>query len=256
MRRDRRILFAVLLLCLFAGGTARGAEAVRLRADVWMPYNGDPASDLPGYAIEIGRAILARHDATLDYQTMPWSDALQAARRGEIDCVVGANQEEAEGLVVPQLSVGLPRVGLYVRKVNPWSYENVATLRAVRLGVIAGYSYWPALDAYLAKAPPARVTVYNGDHPLEDGLRQLEQGAIDVLAETSSVFTWTTKQEHYPATAFRLVYLHEGDPVYFCFRPGDAGVRLARWFDEGLHELRRSGELARILARYGLHDWQ
>jgi len=80
-------------------------------------------------------------------------------------------------------------------------------------------------------------------------------GRLDVVAETSTVLAWTAKNAGYPFTAFRIVYLHEGDPVYFAFSPA-AGPRYAQLFDDGLRELRRSGELAKILAHYGLSDWQ
>ena len=52
----------------------------------------------------------------IDYQLMPWTDALAAARAGEIDAVIGANPTEAEELLLPKRSAGMPRIGLFVKK--------------------------------------------------------------------------------------------------------------------------------------------
>lgn len=256
MHRSFRRLLASLLLLVLLGAAAR-AETMRLRADVWMPYNGEPDAALPGYAIEIARTILGPHDITLDYRTMPWGDALKAVAAGEIDAIVGANREEAEGLVLPEERIGLPRVGLFVRRDNTWRYDNIASLRTVRLGAIVDYKYWPTFDDYIAKHGAPNVILFSGENPLEDALAQLKEGKVDVVAETAPVFAWTAKSAGFASSDFRLVYLHEGDPVFFAFTPhGEAGRRYARLFDEGLRELRRTGRLADILARYGQKDWQ
>lgn len=257
MRRSlppaRALLLAITTVLAFS---AR-AETLRVRADHWMPYNGSPDAELPGYAIELARAIFEPNGITVEYATMPWGDALKAAAAGEIEAVIGANRDEAEGLILPQECVGLPRIGLFVRKENPWRYQNVASLFSVKLGVVLDYKYWSALDDYIAKSGEPRVFQLSGEQPLEDALAQLDAGKLDVVAETAAVFSWTMKSAGYPSGSFRTVYLHEGDPVYFAFTPRDgAGKRFAEIFDRGLRDLRRSGQLSRILARYGLGDWE
>lgn len=254
MPRSSALVILSLLVCHALVTSAR-AETLRLRADSWMPYNGDPASEVPGYAIEIARAIFGPRNIELDYANLAWGDALRAAAAGEIDAVVGANKQEAEGLVVPQEPIGLPRIGLFARKDNTARYDNVPALSKYKLGVILDYSYWTALDAYIERSDAPQVIKFSGEQPLEDGLAQLHAGELDLLAETSSVFAWTAKSAGHPAGTFRLVYLHEGDPVYFAFAPGERGQRHAALFDEGLRALRRSGALAKILARYGQPDW-
>jgi len=38
-----------------------------------MPYNGDPASDRPGYCIEVIKAVFEPEGYTIDYQTLAWT---------------------------------------------------------------------------------------------------------------------------------------------------------------------------------------
>ncbi|HYD84638.1 MAG TPA: transporter substrate-binding domain-containing protein, partial [Opitutus sp.] len=185
MRRSPAVVYFLLLAFLAVAALSR-AETLRLRADSWMPYNGDPTSELPGYAIEIARAILGPRNITLDYDNMSWGDALKAAAAGEIEAVIGANRQEAVGLIVPENPIGLPRIGLFAHKDNTSRYDNVPGLQKYKLGVILDYKYWDALDAYIEKNDAPQVIKFSGEQPLEDAMVKLNAGEFDLLAETSS----------------------------------------------------------------------
>ena len=249
-------VLATFLAAAAAFNAAPAAETIRLRADSWMPFNGDPAAAQPGYAIELARQIFATHDVALDYQTLAWGDALKGVAAGEIDAVVGANRTEAAGLVIPVESIGEPRVALYTRHDHAWRYENLASLLKLRLGVIADYKYWESLDAYIERHEAPRVVRFNGDAPLKDAVDKLLAGELDVVAESAPVFLWHLKATANPVTNFKAAYTHQTDPVFIAFSPKNPrSLTYARWLDEGLRQLRANGRLAEILARYGQRDW-
>lgn len=181
--------------------------------------------------------------------------ALKAARAGTIEAVIGANKTESEGLLTPQETIGEPKVGLFTRANSTWHYTSMASLKSVRLAVITSYSYFDTLDAYIAKQP-ANVVVFSGDTPLDDALTKLEKGEVDVVAETLPVFVWHVKARHESMTDYHLAYTHEGEPIYVAFAKTDDGARYATLFDARLRALRKSGELAKILEKYGLRDWR
>jgi polar amino acid transport system substrate-binding protein len=155
---------------------------LRIRADAWMPFNGDPKAKRPGYVVELARLIFEPAGVTVDYQLMPWKDALVAVRNAEIDAVIGTHPTEAEDLFLPKQSAGMPRIALFVKKDNPWIYENLQSLNSVRLGVIAGYSYWDSFDAYLKNNRSGKVTYFEGETPLTEGIAQLKEAKIEVMA--------------------------------------------------------------------------
>lgn len=249
----RSLAAALVALALVASGSA---ETLRIRADAWMPYNGTPGDAQPGYVIEIAKKIFEPAGIEIDYGNMPWGDALKAAAADEIDGVIGANRTEAAGLVVPQESIGEPRVGLYVRKGTPWRYSSVASLAQVRLGVVLDYKYWEVFDRYVATHDAPQVVKFSGDRPLRDAIERLAAGELDVIAESAPVFSWTLRESGRAAGEFVPAYIHEGESIYLAFAPrGENGARYAKLFDEGLRRLRQSGELTAILARYGLRDW-
>ena len=245
----------LLLLCLVP--VAGAAEKIHLRADLWMPFTGDPAGEKPGYAVEIARDIFIPQGILVDYQIMPWGDALRAAKAGRIDGVIGANHDEAVRLVTPAEAVGEARVGIFVLKTSTWKYDDIGSLAKIRLGVQLAYKYWDELDAYIASHHEPQVIRIGGDNPIGAAIDQLKTGAIDALPETAPVFAWAVSDAGYDMSDFRAAHLRNSEMVFVAFAPdGERGARYARIFDLGLQKLRQSGELDKILRRYGLTDWK
>jgi polar amino acid transport system substrate-binding protein len=232
------------------------AETLRLRADSWMPYNGDPTAEQPGFAVELAKAIFEPLGVKVDYQIMPWADALESARAGTIEGVIGAGSTETKGLTVPQQSIGEPRVVLLVRKDNPWIFENNSSLKAIRLGAIDGYTYWDSLDEYIKANTAPKVVTFKGENPLADGLTALKEGKIDAMPETMAVFVWTAKGMGLSPSDFHIVHTHQNEPIYLAFSSTPAGVKFAKLFDEGVQKLRASGQFQKLLKSYAMSDWK
>ena len=245
-----------LVVSLIAVGSSLFADPViRIRADSWMPYNGDPADTKPGYVVELARAAFAEKGMTVEYKTMPWEAALKAVHSGEIEAVIGANKTEAENLIA-QTVIGNPTIALFCRKGSAWKYDSILSLKKVRLGVIQGYSYWEALDNYIANSKGSGVTVFQSDNPLIDALKKLDADELDVIAETVPVFIWNVKASGRKMSNYTLAFTHEGLPIYLAFSKSDQGAKYAAIFDAAIKSMRQSGELNRILASYGVPDWE
>jgi polar amino acid transport system substrate-binding protein len=251
-----RFLPLVLAIWISVLAPLWAEPTLRVRADTWMPFNGEPTGERPGYVVELARMIFEPAGIKVDYQLMPWKESLAAARNGEIEAVIGANPTEAAGLTIPRGAIGMPRVALFVKKENPWKYQNIQSLNAVRLGAITGYSYWDSLDEFLKTNRSGKVTFFGGETPLDDGIAQLKSGKIDVMAETLAVFIWTVRSQGGSPSDYRVAYLQAGEPIYMAFSKTDTGIQYAKIFDEGLVRLRKSGELANVLKKYGLSDWE
>lgn len=251
-----RLLVVTSALVSLLGASAFAGETLRLRADYWMPMNGEPDGEKPGYVIEMARAIFEPHGIKVEYQKLAWDDTLKGCRAGEIDGAIGASRVEGEGMVLPSQTIGRSRIALWVRKDQTWTYANTKSLESVRIGAIQSYSYWPEFDEFIANTANTKLKIYTGDSPLPEAIRELKDGVIVAMPETMTVFIWNVRELGFSTNDFRMAYVHEGDDFFVAFAPTDAGRRYAKLFDEGVAKLRSNGELARILQRYGLHDWQ
>lgn len=247
-----------LQLALWAGfvatipGYADEPTILRIRADAWMPFNGDPAADKPGYVVELLREVFEPLGIKVDYQTMPWAAAIMSAEAGEIDGIIGANTKEAVNLVTGVEAVAEPQFALFTRKDFVWKYDSLRSLPRVRLGAIEGYSYWASLDGYIEKSSAPALKLYTGDTPLVEAMADLADGRIDVMAESVLVFVWMTKSTGRNFSDFRIAYSETAEPLYVAFSKNDTGRKFARQFDLGLRRLRSNGQLDAILDKYGL----
>lgn len=252
----RCLALSILAFPLLA---ASGADAVvRLCADQWMPYNGDPADPKPGYVIELAKAVFDPKGIKVEYTVMPWTEALAAVREGRMSGAIGANKEEGAGLTLPAETIGVISICLITRAESKWTYDNLTSFRGAKLGVIKGYAYWPAFDSYIARATEkgSGIVCAEGDTPLADLMKQLLAGDLDVVAESEPVLLWYLRGQGIDRSKIRVVFKGSADPIYVAFAPNDEGRRHAALLDEGVQSLRASGELEKLLRRYGLRDWQ
>ena len=235
------------------------ADTVTLRADEWYPYNRDPDAERPGYMIELARKIWGDAGYHVDYRLMAWERALEATRDGSIDCVVGLTPDEAPDFIFPEEPQGSSAPHMYVARNSSWNYQGIDSLKDVRLGVIGGYAYdMGELDAYIAEQQlsPGRVQVMKGNNALEQNIRKLLTGRIDVLAESPSVMA-TKMMEMDLGDQIRDAG-SIGEPVLIyigCTPTTPRSFELGRLLSAGIRAMRQEGSLSELLGRYNLTDW-
>lgn len=251
-------MWAIGLLALVATGTARADEII-LAADTWCPYNCAADAPRPGYMVEIARQAFEPAGHKLIYKVTPWARALADAEAGKIAGVLGASPDEAPKLLYPTNPLGQSRNILVVRAGDGFTWTSPKSLEAYSLGVIQEYSYGPVLDAYIKanQKNNSRIQVMGGDDPLKGNLRKLLAGRIGITVEDFNVISFEIADQKL-ADAVRLVEMADTpNPLYIGFSTKHAkAADYAKLLDETVVRLRTSGDLAKILARYGLKDWE
>lgn len=264
---DARPLISGLLLVttLLAGAASRAADAtvappartIVLAADKWCPVNCSATSGPPGYAVELARAAFALAGRELEYRVMPWERAVEAAREGRIDGIIGAVAESAPGFVYPKETIGHNTNVFFVRSDRTWRYRGIHSLETVVVGMASQYKFGEPFDSYVARYgdDPRRITTIYSLEPVPQGMRLLQAGRIDAFLDDRMVVNWAMLRDPTLAGARESGTLND-IPLYIAFSPARKETReLADLFDERVRELRASGKLAPILARYGVSDW-
>jgi len=255
MHRPRRKLASKTLILLglavVTGGFAAEARVLRIRSDSWMPFNGDPAGEKPGYVIEVLREIFEPQGVKIDYQIMPWTDSVKAVEAAQAEGIIGTDVTEAAKMLIGKVPIAEPIFSLFVRKDSPWKYQNIRSLKELRLGVVEGYNYWPSIDEYIKKSTAPAVHVYSGNAPAAEAVADLTSGKIDVMVESVLVFYWSLKSNGQKISDFRSAYSESTEPLYVAFAKTEQGREYTRMFDEGLVKLKASGRFDAILAKYG-----
>ncbi|HQM45889.1 MAG TPA: transporter substrate-binding domain-containing protein [Smithellaceae bacterium] len=237
------------------------SNVITVRADTWPPYNDDPKSKLPGSMVEIVKKIFEKNGYKIDYQVMPWNRSIADVEEGKFDAIFGATTE-CPDCITPKEAIGLMINHFYVKKGSTWRYTGPDSLKTVSVGVIADYSYTDVFDAYVKKnkGDYKKIDMMHGDESLQKNVKKLLAGRIGAIVENPLVFNWViTKQMGLKASEFDEAGELENSKLklYMKFSPKkDTSKAYADIFDKGIAELRKSGELQKILAKYGMTDWK
>lgn len=252
-RRARRVVLLVVAFAVLWSVAPARAETITLVADEWCPYNCAPGDEKPGFLVEVVKAIFEPQGFTVDYRTVPYARAIRDTRAGRYTAILGAIRSEAPDFVFPAGTGFQAGTRAFVKAGSAWRYDGPKSLENVTLGVILDYSYGERTDAYIKanRSNEKRVQLSTGEDALEKNVAKLLQGRVSVLLEDPAVmryFLARTNQTDAVANAGVL----EDTEVFIAFGPGDPhAAEHAKTLSEGLERMRASGELARILARYG-----
>lgn len=232
------------------------ADTVSICADHWYPFNGDPSSDRPGYMIEIARHAFATTGHTMDYRIGQWDRAVEDAVAGRIDCIVGASEDESEGLLLTEQPLGMDVDVVITPAESSWQYVGPQSLRSLRFAVMPGYEYGEDLDAYIA-SKPTNLFLMRGHDGLGRAIKMMDAGRLDAYIDSRTVFLSRVQADR-RAGDFRIGgEVDEKFPLYIACSAAKPSSRMhIKALDRAIVSLRASGELARILGRYGLDDWE
>jgi polar amino acid transport system substrate-binding protein len=247
------LTFLWLFVCL----APAHAVTISLCADVWCPYNCQPASDRPGFAVEIVREVFAQAGYGVDYQTVSWARCIDDARSGRFDGIIGAIPTDALDFTYPSQSIGLSSNGFAYRRGESFHYTGPGSLEGHVLGVVRGYAFNGALGAYIEahRLDTSRIEFVSGNGALIKNLEKLAAGRVDLVLDDSNVLR-TTIGNLGLSRQLTLDDVHDGEPVFIGFSPrARHPSMLARIFDGGILRLRESGRVAAILAKYKVADW-
>ena len=252
-----RIKHTLLAFLLTAALPAHARPVVTFRSDLWCPYNCVPGSDRPGYAIEIAQAVFGAAGYDVDYQLLNWTRSIQDARQGRADAVIGAYNTDVPGFVLPREPIGRSSSGFAVRRGVAFSYTGPHALDGRVLGVVANYEFAGALGAYVRAlhGDSSRIQYVSGDGALDKNLLKLLAGRLDVVLDDATVLSRSIATL---GLADRVAFSDGGErvPLFIAFSPANPlSPRLAVILTEGIAQLRATGRLAAILARYGVKDW-
>ncbi|ODM33107.1 ABC transporter substrate-binding protein [Marinobacter adhaerens] len=229
-------------------------QRVVIAADPWCPHNCEAGSEHEGYMIDIAREAFSLAGIDVEYVNMSWARALQQARDGYIDAVVGALPGDAPDFVFPDAATGYSTIALYTHPDNDWQYGGIESLSELTLLAINGYAYSPVLNRYIERHQddPERVWILSGPAPLSRAIELLHQQRSDVFPEDRYVMNWQLQQEGDTESLRMAAVIHES-PIYVAFSPvGRDSTQLATLLSEGARALQRSGRVSEILARYGV----
>ena len=256
LRYIQRLIIVLPLLQLIS--ISLYADTIRLRSDAWCPYTCDPTSTTPGFLIEIAREVFKKSGHTIDYKTLNWARAIEEARNGSIDGVVGGYKSDTLDFIFPKEPQCLAYFALFTNASDTFSYKDQKSLTAKKIGVINGYSYDEITDQAIKEKNKSYVIVA-GERASEQLIKMLQAKRIDAYYENPIVFEHQLSLLGLKSSEFK----NAGGPpqqnteCYIAFSPKNPKAKLyAEILSTGMLDLRRNGTLKKILEHYHIEDWK
>jgi len=244
-----KIIYLLLLSVI-----SLSAEVMKVRADTWMPYNGDPKAKDNGYIIELLKEIF-EPEVKIDYNLLPWKRALKDCEEGSIDAVVGAYTVDVPGFVLPKECVDVSSDAFFKLKTHTWMYKDIKSLGSEKMGYIINYATNEELIKYMdANQKSDKVQLVGGEDPLEQNLKKLLAGRITVVLDNYSVLKYRIHEmKADDKIVFAGKFLDEVDKIYVAFSPKrPTSKKYAEIFDRKFNELKASGRVNEIRKKYNL----
>ncbi len=244
----------ILALCLHS--PVQAGSTLRVATSQWAPHADYPESDLPGYMVEIIKAIFEPQGHPIDYRIMPWNRALLAAKSGDIDALLCIDPYTDASLLYHKNPIGCYQDALIGPASLQWSFQGIESLTTVHLGVEDQYGIAQDFKDYAARPGNKMVHVITGEDPIETAYQMLERGRLDLIYNDISAFFWKLKKHSGDPSKYRVFHTLNKGSMYIGFYPQlPQASRYLDLVDQGIDQLRKSGELAQILSRYGVSDW-
>ncbi len=247
-----------LLLFLLLSSLANAGQVITFRSDNWMPMNGDPSADKPGFLVELARAIYEPEGIKVDYAVMPYERSIQQVRAGKADCLMGAYRTDAPDFIFPHRPWAYDHSMFYVRSDDPWRYEgNLNSLLDRNVGMILGYTFGDEFEVFVEPHKGKQFQYMGGQSPLLNNIRKLISGRLDTILEGQATIEWQQKQLAAQKKIIPAGELYPPEPLYIACGPKHIrSQRFVNLADKRILLLRSSGKLQELLDRYGLPHWQ
>lgn len=250
-----RTLLKWLLTLAFCLPSISLAKAISVGADPWCPYTCHPEKDKKeGYLVDILKMALT--PIKVDYAVFNWARVLEQTRSGKMTAALGAGEQDKQGLMFNSEPLGKSKNCFYVGSASSWQYSGISSLASMKLGVITAYTYEPELDHHIEKM--AKDNYYVQAAPTENALninlKKLLSNRLDVLIEDEFVMMYSLKQNTLGEKIKKAGCLKE-TPIYIGFSEKDPmSKQYKKMLDDKIKEIKKSGELKKILTQYGLEN--
>lgn len=236
------------------------AEQLTFTTGDWRPYifeeNGTVGSKIPGFSVEIVNSVFANLGYDIVYETVPFLRQIQEVERGNFTALVGVYREEAPNLIFPQEPIGMTHNCFYTKAGHTWQYESLEDLSSVTLATIRGYTYGE-IDSYIEANDEKVIKLTGGEAGMMKRLTKL----VDIDRVTAFVQDVAVAEYFFKIEGLKGRYQKAGCLPFIetmiGFSPNDPRTSaFVEKFDIEIAKLRGSGELKKILTKYGIADWK
>jgi len=234
---------------MLLGADGRAGERIRIGAeDDWSPYSSSVKGKPVGFAVDLVRAAWTAAGVDVELVSLPYARCMKEVERGALaGCFDTLRNPLLESRYRwHQQPLFRARIGIYGRTTTSGARTDLTmeSLRGKRIGTTHGYEYGEVFDGdttMLRDVAPSDVS----------SLRKLVVGRVDYALVYDRVANEITKANPELGKGYSLQGVLVEPNLFISFSRTYPDIeRFVSLFDQGLASVRKSGEYARIEARW------
>lgn len=242
------------------------SDVINVAGSGWCPYicidssNHSGFAKNPGFFTEIVTRIFAHHGHSIHLTIVPWSRAILETRQGKYNAAFGSSKSITPDFIFPETPQSLYTMCFHTRYGSTWKYTGVASLESIRLGIVQDYPYdgGGSVDEYIKQNINSYfVQVLKGEdqEALLRNIQKLVSKRIDAIIDNPYVINYML-QKNQLQHKLKLAGCLKVGGMYIAFSPALPISHIyADMITKGMMTLRKTGELKKILAKYGVNHW-
>lgn len=234
------ILFLSQLgLCL----QAEDIKTIQVRSDEWCPFTC-ATKNKEGLGILVDILSEATHGQyKIDYRTMNWPRAIEFARDGKINGILGAYHEDGPDFIFPKQYQMKSQDCFYTLNSSNWKYVNNKSFKNEKVLISAGYSYGKKFDDFIKSSEGENIFLEStGDFPLEQNYKKVLAGRAVAFIENKIVFNYYLHKTKELA-GFKNVGCLAEKEIYIAFSPHqtsrESSLHLANLVDQFMKDKKK-----------------
>ncbi|SLM32071.1 putative ABC-type transporter periplasmic subunit family 3 [Desulfamplus magnetovallimortis] len=248
MKRGLTVLFFITMITLGAGNLFAETETITLATLNWQPFYGE---DLPekGFFAAISREAFKRAGYEMKIEFMPWKRALEMAKKGKYDGLLGAyhSEERAQEFYFTD-PVSQNEEVFFQKKGKGIAYSNIEDLKQYKIGGLRGAA--PLIEL--------NEKGFNVEETNDDlmSMKKLNAGRIDLLVIGKQQLYYNIANVE-DLKGFKDEFEAIEPPFksfdLFCpiTRKKADGEEIVKKFNAALQEMKADGTYDDILKRFG-----
>lgn len=235
-----------IFVCLSAGVGA--AEKITLATLNWQPFYGE---DLPenGFFAALSREAFKRAGYEMELEFMPWKRALEMAKKGKYDGLLGAYfNEDREKEFFYTDSIARNEESFFQKKGKNIKYENIDELKQYKVGGLRGSAPVKALQEKGMTLEEVPDDILN--------IKKLVGDRIDlIIAGKQQLFYNLNNMADLQKFVGKIEAVEPPFKSYDLYCPiskkRSDGTNIVTKFNKALQEMREDGSYDEILKRFG-----
>lgn len=260
MLKALNISFCLISLCFLVSPLQ--ATTITFALLDYCPYMCNPEKEggRLGVAVEIQKTIFERAGYEIQTVFVPWRRLIVGVEKGKYDASPMVNPGHSKLIFRSKETSSVLRQVFYVKKGNLWRYEGVQSLENISIGSVIGYNYSPfsrEFEDYCQKYKDTlKVQFVGGKDAPQINFKKILHGRITTFNEDAGLMQYITTKIGI-RNQFEEAGVLGNNIQFVGFSPTNPdSSKYADIYDNGIRAMRESGELAEILQKYNMEDWQ